>query len=79
MRKTQEESIMTASQYIYTSWKNGDSPNKGFMVYSKSPDITEEESEEIRYAMKYVVPGDMNPAPSEEEIADSFPFAFSYY
>ena len=70
---------MRASQYIYTSWKNGDSPNKGFMVYSRSPDVTEAESEEIRFAMKYVVPGDMNPAPSPEEIAENFPFAFSYF
>ena len=39
---------MRASQYIYTSWKNGDSPNKGFMVYSKSADITETETSEIQ-------------------------------
>ena len=34
---------MLASQLIYTSWKNGDSPKKGFMVYSKTNDISEEE------------------------------------
>ncbi|MBQ2726858.1 MAG: hypothetical protein IJF78_14230 [Clostridia bacterium] len=70
---------MIASQYIYTSWKNGDSTDKGFMVYFKSTDITETESDEIRYSMKYVVPGDLNPMPSAEEILNDFPFAFSYF
>ena len=43
---------MKALQYIYTSWKNGDSTDKGFMVWSKSQGVTDMESEDIRAAMK---------------------------
>lgn len=32
---------MEALQYIYTSWKNGDSTEKGYMIYSRSEGISE--------------------------------------
>lgn len=70
---------MKASQYIYTSWKNGDSLDKGFMIYSKSTDITEVECSEIFYAMQYVVPRDLNLMPTPEEIADTFPYSFASF
>ncbi len=70
---------MKALQYIYTSWKNGDSADKGFMVWSKSQGVTDAESDMIVAAMKYTVPKDMDPAPTPEQIAESYPFSFSYF
>ena len=70
---------MKASQYIYTSWKNGNLPDKGFMIYSKSSDITNEECDDIRFVMQYVVPKEMTPNPTQDEITASFPYSFSYF
>lgn len=70
---------MKALQYVYTSWKNGDLPNKGFMIYSKSPGITDGECEDIKFVMQYTVPKEMIPNPTPEEIVDSFPYSFAYF
>ena len=64
---------MEALQYIYTSWKNGDSTEKGYMIYSRSQGITEEECSAIKCAMQYLAPKELTPAPTEQEIADVFP------
>ena len=70
---------MEALQYIYTSWKNGDSTEKGYMIYSRSEGISEVECGAIKDAMQYLAPKELNLAPSAQEIADVFPYAFSYF
>lgn len=70
---------MNLSQYIYTSWKNGNFSEKGYMIYSKSEDITTAESNAIKDAMQYVIPKGMNPIPTPEEIKDDFPKSFAYF
>lgn len=45
---------MEALQYIYTSWKNGDSTEKGYMIYSRSEGISESECTAIKDAMQYL-------------------------
>ena len=37
---------MKALQYIYTSWENGGSQTKGYMIYSKSEGISDDECED---------------------------------
>ena len=58
---------MQALQYIYTSWKNGDSTEKGYMIYSRSRGITEEECTAIKDAMQYMAPKELNLTPSAQE------------
>lgn len=70
---------MEALQYIYTSWKNGSSTEKGYMIYSRSEGITEAECGAIKDAMQYLAPKELNLTPSEQEIADVFPYAFAYF
>lgn len=70
---------MEALQYIYTSWKNGDSTEKGYMIYSRSEGISEVECGAIKDAMQYLAPKELNLTPSAQEIADVFPYAFSYF
>ncbi len=70
--------IMMASQLIYTSWPNGNSQKKGFMVYSKSQDITQEEETEIVAAFRYVAPNGLPFAPKAEEILTLFPIMYGY-
>lgn len=70
---------MEALQYIYTSWKNGSSAEKGYMIYSRSEGITEKECQAIKDAMQYLAPKQLNPAPTPREIADVFPYSFSYF
>ena len=70
---------MEVLQYIYTSWKNGDSTEKGYMIYSKSEGITDAECVAIKDAMQYLAPKELNLAPTPEEIADVFPYSFSYF
>ena len=70
---------MRALQYIYTSWKNGESTQKGFMVYSKSDGISDAECTAIRDAMQYKAPRNLPFAPSQEEIEDLFPYSFAYF
>ena len=70
---------MKALQLIYTSWKNGNSQEKGFMIYSKSEGISDSEYADIKDAMKYIPPRDLTPTPSPEQIRDEFPYNFSYF
>ena len=70
---------MEALQYIYTSWKNGDSPEKGYMIYSRSEGISDSECNAIKLAMQYLAPKELTPAPTQEEITNVFPYAFAYF
>ena len=70
---------MIALQYIYTSWKNGDSSEKGYMIYSKSDGISETECDDIKFVMQYVAPKEMVPNPTPEQIANELPYSFSYF
>lgn len=70
---------MEALQYIYTSWKNGDSLDKGYMIYSKSTGITDRECAAIKSAMQYMVPKELPFPPSPQQIADVFPYSFAYF
>ena len=47
---------MFAGQLLYTSWKNGNSSFRGYMVYAKSTDITASEEDEIISVMRYNAP-----------------------
>ncbi len=69
---------MEVLQYIYTSWKNGGS-NGGYMIYSKSEGITDAECDAIKLAMRYLPPSDLPLVVTPEQIADEFPYAFSYF
>lgn len=70
---------MKALQYIYTSWKNGDSAEKGYMIYSKSEGITDEECTAIKDAMQYMAPKELTFTPTPKEIADIFPYSFACF
>ncbi len=70
---------MKAKQYIYTSWKNGDLADKGFMIYSKSKGITEKECSDIKFVMQYTPPHDLPPAPSIDQINRDFPYSFAFF
>ena len=70
---------MLASQLIYTSWKNGDSPKKGYMVYSKSTDITTAESDEIHKVMRYEAPSALPFTPTADEIERIFPKNVAFF
>ena len=70
---------MQVSQYIYTSWNNGESRNKGFTVYAKSDDLTTEEIKEILVTMAYKPYGSLPSAPSDEQIAKDFPKNYSFF
>jgi hypothetical protein len=70
---------MIASQLIYTSYKNGDRPQKGYMVYSKSQDITAEEESQILFTMRYNAPMDLPLTPTDEEIRKLFPKNYAYF
>lgn len=70
---------MEGLQYIYTSWKNGDSLDKGYMIYSKSEGISDRECAAIKSAMQYMVPKELPFNPSPQEIGDVFPYSFAYF
>lgn len=70
---------MKALQYIYTSWKNGDSTEKGYMIYSRSEGITDSECSAIKDAMQYLAPKGLTLTPTPQEIEDIFPYAFAYF
>lgn len=72
--------MLLASQWIYTSFKNGEAlEGKGYRVYSKSTDITDKESEEIQKMMLYKAPAELPYTPTKEEIDAQFPINFSYF
>ena len=70
---------MLASQLIYTSWKNGNSPNKGYMVYAQSLDITNDETNDILSVMRYQAPAGLPYTPTQEEIEQLFPKNFAFF
>ena len=68
---------MIASQYIYTAC--GKDRNGAFSVFSKSRDITDEESAEIREVMIYKTPSGLPLEPTEKEIEEQFPKKSGYF
>ena len=71
---------MKALQYIYTSWKNGNSTEKGYMIYSRSLGISDEDCTAIKDAMQYMVPKKMKlMTPTAQEIEKLFPYSFAYF
>ena len=70
---------MKALQYLYTSWPNGNLPNKGYMIYSTSEGITSDECEDIRRVMRYQPPLSLVPNPTPDQIIDEFPYNFAYF
>ncbi len=70
---------MKVKQLIYTSWKNGSSPTKGFMVYSKSEGITLDDENLITRNMRYVTLPSLPYSPTWEEIETLFPRNASYF
>jgi len=68
---------MLVSQYIYTAC--GKDRNGAFSVFSKSKDITDEESSEIREVMMYKTPSGLPYEPTEQEIEAQFPKKFGYF
>lgn len=70
---------MEALQYIYTSWKNGNSTEKGYMIYSRSEGISDAECAAIKDAMQYQAPKGLPLTPSKEEISRNFPYSFAYF
>lgn len=70
---------MLFSQYIYTSWNNGDSPNKGFMIYGKSNGIGEDEAKFILETMRYKPHRSLPDMPTSSEIEKDFPKNFAVF
>jgi len=68
---------MKVSQYIYTAC--GKDRNGAFSVFSKSKDITDEESSEIREIMMYKSPPGLSFEPTDQEIEEKFPKKFGYF
>jgi hypothetical protein len=68
---------MLVSQYIYTAC--GKERTGAFSVFSKSKDITNEESAEIREVMMYKTPSGLPYEPTEKEIEELFPKKFGYF
>jgi hypothetical protein len=70
---------MIVSQYIYTAC--GKERNGAFSVFSKSGDITNEESAEIREVMMYKTPSgpEFPYEPTEQQIEELFPKKSGYF
>ena len=68
---------MVFSQLIYTSSKN--CKPKGYGLYSKSLDITEDEMNNILGVMRYEAPSFLPFTPTMEEIQTIFPKNFAYF
>lgn len=64
---------MLFSQYIYTSWNNGNSAEKGYLVYGKSKDVTEDEDKEIQVTMRYKPFKSLPYFPTPHQIENDFP------
>lgn len=71
--------MMKAKQLIYTSWKNGSSTKKGFMVYSASEGISVEDTEAIVNLMRYTTLPSLPYVPTWEQIEEMFPREASYF
>ena len=70
---------MDILQLYYTSAKKGLGNGPGFQTYSMSNGISETEKEEIQRLIGYVPPSTLPPRPTEEEIDNLFPKAFSLF
>lgn len=70
---------MTVQQLFYTSCKKGLSFGMGFQTYSMSKGITEEERKEIEGYCVYIPPDNLPTQPSDKEIDELFPIAFSSF
>ena len=68
---------MLVSQYIYTAC--GKERTGAFSVFSKSSDISDSESTEIREVMMYKTPSGLPYEPSEQEIEELYPKKFGYF
>ena len=70
---------MQVKQLIYTSWKNGSSTKKGFMIYSQSVGILEEDADFITNYLRYVTLPSLPYSPTWEEIETLFPRNAVYF
>lgn len=70
---------MKIYQLYYTSCKKGLTSGMGFQTYSMSEGITEEERQEIEKHCNYIQPSSLPSNPTEEEIKELFPIAFSFF
>lgn len=70
---------MKIYQLFYTSCKKGLSSGMGFQTYSMSEGIKEEEREEIESHCSYIPPENLMGHPTEDEIHEFFPVAFSFF
>ena len=70
---------MAVQQLFYTSCKKGLSSGMGFQTYSMSKEITEEERKEIEGYCVYIPPDNLPTQPTDEEIDELFPIAFSSF
>jgi hypothetical protein len=68
---------MLVSQYIYTAC--GKERTGAFSVFSKSRDITNEESAEIREVMMYKTPSGLPYEPTEKQIEELYPKKSGYF
>jgi len=68
---------MLVSQYIYTAC--GKDRNGAFSLFSKSKDINDTESAEIREMMMYKAPAGLPIEPTQQQIEDLFPKKFAYF
>jgi len=68
---------MIVSQYIYTAC--GKERTGAFSVFSKSKDITNEESADIREVMMYKTPSGLPYEPTEQQIDELYPKKFGYF
>ncbi|WP_234124437.1 GAP1-N2 domain-containing protein [Clostridium hydrogenum] len=70
---------MKIYQLYYTSCKKGLTSGMGFQTYSMSEGITEEERQEIERHCNYIEPSSLTSNPTDEEIKENFPIAFSFF
>lgn len=70
---------MKVKQLIYTSWKNGSSTKKGFMVYSQSEGLSADDVNLITRNMRYITLSSLPYSPTWEEIETLFPRNDAYF
>ncbi|WP_411679513.1 hypothetical protein [Clostridium thailandense] len=70
---------MAVKQLFYTSCKKGLSSGMGFQTYSMSKGISDEERKEIEGYCVYIPPDNLPTQPSDKEIEELFPIAFSSF
>lgn len=70
---------MRLLQLYYTSCKQGRSAGSGFQIYSASEGLTKDEMMELEERSTYVPPSHLASQPTEDEIRQDFPVAFSSF